>query len=1449
MKKQIIQQFILGILILAATTTSAHVIPVDEVSKNSIKIIENKGQWQSHILFRAQIPGGTLFITRNGFVYAMVEESKLHEMMHHQSEGTMKGHNYRVNFIGANSNTQVSKFQPSTEYYNFFIGNDPSKWASACKAYDKVVIHNLYNGIDLEIIALDSRIKTNFIVKPMADASQIQMQYEGLSSMQLEQGALNLQTTVASVKEMPPIAMQPALNNTKVEVAYAIHENIVSFNRGDYNPLFPLVIDPEIVFGTFSGSVADNFGFTATFDNSGNGYAGGTVYDVGFPVTMGAYQTTFLGGIGNDPPARDCGILKFSANGRNLLYCTYLGGSSNEQPHSIICAPNGELIIMGTTLSTNFPTTLNAYDRTQNGLYDIFVTRLSANGSAIVGSTFYGGTKNDGINGTASVGAYNQIAAPLKYNFGDQFRGEVNLDRFGNIVIVSSTQSNTADLFPIMNGFQNIFGGGTQDGCIARFNSNLSSLQFSSYLGGSGHDAVYGVSVDVFNNYVIAGGTNSSNITPTYSNFSYRGGIDAFVGRVSSGGNVLQRFLYVGTSNYDQAYFSQIDEDGKIYITGQTEGNNFPAIGNVFRVPGAKHFISIFNSNLDSMTISTTFGKTGSSKPSLAPSAFLVDICGRIYFSGWGGETNQMSQDDLGNTFNLPVTSDAFQKTTDGSDFYLSVFAPGMESLRYATYIGDLNNNDHVDGGTSRFDRNGIVYQSVCAGCGGSSGFPTTTGAWSTINKGLRPGSTAGGCNNALFKMDLNVSAFPPKMIDTLLTIIAGDSISYSAIIEDQDGDVIETNWQGNMLGAGPNSTTVNFIKQPGKNTLLIRWRSTCANVGDTLTLWVTSYDNGCPVIRYDTSWLKIAVVAPAIPPSPYPECLTYIDDSTTQIKWQSLSGPDARQIRIYKKNNSNSYQLFDSITQISTRFYIDTTAFDHYKINYCYYLSTVNKCGIESLPSRSICSMYPEDTATSSAFIFTKDTTIFVIASDTLLYQTIVYNVLPNDSVQMQMSGNLNVTNRIIAQTIQDKTGSSTYDLSWVSKCEDIDRKDTLFVNLFIKDNQCPTPRYANAVIKIVVIPPPSDTGIGLRCVRNINQNEVSVGWNASQPGKYFSHWVLIRKNPDGTIIELDKVYSTDSFTRIDNAPQHEKLNYCYATYSVNICGVLGDTSEWSCSVKKSNDFPEKIRIYTVTVEENQYLAIYWQQTTQENFDSYRLYKREQKASGDFDRIAQINDRNKVDFADENVNVSQQVYCYQIRPVNNCGLEAIDNDEACSILLKGESMPFSNLMTWTTYDYWKNGVSEYNIEKSEPGISPFSVTKTNASTKKWVDNNLNYDNGLYYYTVIANENDKINPYSSRSNSIELIQSPILYVPNAFTPNADATNDDWRPKPVFVKDYELKIYNRYGQLIFSTNQKYDFFKGKDLGESASTDAYVYLITYSGWDGSTHSRKGTVTILK
>src|SRR5262249_4318269 len=146
---------------------------------------------------------------------------------------------------------------------------------------------------------------------------------------------------------------------------------------------------------------------------------------------------------------------------------------------------------------------------------------------------------------------------------------------------------------------------------------------------------------------------------------------------------------------------------------------------------------------------STVFG-SGSSDINLSPSAFLVDLCGRVYVSGWGGDANNWYNNGSGNTVGMPLTSDAYQKTTNGSNFYLIILAKDMKTLVYATYFGGLNSQseEHVDGGTSRFDRNGIVYQSVCGGCGGFSDFPTTVGAWSRKNLGVRAfDKFEGGCN------------------------------------------------------------------------------------------------------------------------------------------------------------------------------------------------------------------------------------------------------------------------------------------------------------------------------------------------------------------------------------------------------------------------------------------------------------------------------------------------------------------------------------------------------------------------------------------------------------------------------------------------------------------------------------------------------------------------------
>jgi gliding motility-associated-like protein len=143
---------------------------------------------------------------------------------------------------------------------------------------------------------------------------------------------------------------------------------------------------------------------------------------------------------------------------------------------------------------------------------------------------------------------------------------------------------------------------------------------------------------------------------------------------------------------------------------------------------------------------------SGSGIPDISLTAFLVNECGNIFLSGWGGAINsRVSKYVGGNTLNMPVTGDAFQKVSDGSDFYLMVLEKDAERLLYATYLGAMNPNsgEHVDGGTSRFDKRGIVYHAICA-CRDNSQFPTTPGVWSNVNR------SESGCNNGVFKFDLS---------------------------------------------------------------------------------------------------------------------------------------------------------------------------------------------------------------------------------------------------------------------------------------------------------------------------------------------------------------------------------------------------------------------------------------------------------------------------------------------------------------------------------------------------------------------------------------------------------------------------------------------------------------------------------------------------------------------
>ena len=208
-----------------------------------------------------------------------------------------------------------------------------------------------------------SSVKYDFILAPYADHTQIVLEYSGAEQLTLENGRLIVRTSVGEVIEQKPIAFQ-WIDGKKIAVAceYLLEGNQLSFCFPlGYDPCYELTIDPLLIFSTYSGSVADNWGSTATPAENGNLYSAGVTSHVNaggsFPATPGAFQTTY-GGL------YDIGILKYDSAGKRLLYATYLGGDNSESPHSLVVNAKNELIVLGTTSSFNFPTSVNAIDRT-----------------------------------------------------------------------------------------------------------------------------------------------------------------------------------------------------------------------------------------------------------------------------------------------------------------------------------------------------------------------------------------------------------------------------------------------------------------------------------------------------------------------------------------------------------------------------------------------------------------------------------------------------------------------------------------------------------------------------------------------------------------------------------------------------------------------------------------------------------------------------------------------------------------------------------------------------------------------------------------------------------------------------------------------------------------------------------------------------------------------------
>lgn len=792
------------------------IAPLASFAQGKIDFEENHTQYPSQVKYKAGIGEGiTLFMENDCFTYVKYDPAQLeaiHDNSHQdelhdtRKEGVVDLHSFRMKFKGSNPSPIVSAMNPRPYYSNYFLGSDQSKWSSNVASYNEVFYTGLYNGINLSAYSINNQFKYDFIVAPGASPAVIKMEFISTGGIEIQNNMLIIHLSTGDIVEQIPYSYQ-VINNVKHVVAceYFIESDgrTVSFKfPNGYNQNFPLTIDPVLVAATYSGAPQSTttYGHCATYDPSGNIYTGGECFNTGYPTQAGSYQTTFGGNV-------DIAVAKLDPNGSLLLWSTYLGGSGREIPNSLFAVASGDLYVLGATNSTNYPTSAGCFDNTYNGASsgaddDIVVSHVSANGSVLTGSTYVGGSANDG-------GGWGM---PWSMNGHDGMRGEIVVDGAGNAWIASFSESPN---FPTSAGCYDNTLGGTWDGVVFRLNPTCTLLGWSTYIGGSAADGAYALRVTGSGEAFCTGVTCSSDFPATVGTYdgTFNGGLsDGFVARFDATGSALVSATYFGTTGDEICYFMDMDGSGSPYVYGTTTGA-MPVTAGVYSNAGACNFVTKFDPFLFSLSFSTVFGSGTTSY--LEPEAFMVDSCENIYCSGFNSQST------------YPVTANALyptQASASGGSAYFIVLSKNALQLVFGSFYYGW----HVDGGTSRFDPSGAIYQGICIGGGGA---PTPAWAW-------KDNVNAPGWDMFVVKIDFQTAG-----VNAVAQAAPNDSICENTPVSfTNTSNGFQYYWDfGDGSPIDTNASPTHTYGPPGTyNVMLIAVDSNSCNVADTIYLTIT---------------------------------------------------------------------------------------------------------------------------------------------------------------------------------------------------------------------------------------------------------------------------------------------------------------------------------------------------------------------------------------------------------------------------------------------------------------------------------------------------------------------------------------------------------------------------------------------------------------------------------
>ena len=642
----------------------------------------------------------------------------------------MTGGVLRMKLRNANVAAKITGTDELAGTSNYFIGNDPTKWRTNVPTYAKVKYEGIYSGIDLVYYGNQRQLEYDFIVAPGADPHRIAFDIRGAKRIQRDaHGELVLNVADGEIRWHKPVVYQEKDGARQLVAARYVltATNRVGFELAKYDTSRLLYIDP-LIYSTYLGGSGGESGSGIAVDSAGNAYVTGYTQSTDFP-TKNPLQPAYAGG------TDDVFVAKINPTGSALVYSTYLGGSGDDLGSAVAVDSAGNAYVTGVTQSSDFPTK-NPLQATNGGgpgcstCQDAFVTKINPEGSALVYSTYLGGSNQDiGVGiavdgaGNAYVGGDTESADfPITpgalqtdcnrgsgcFPNGDAFMakidpsgsalvystflggskqeivGRIAVDTAGNAYVIGTTASTD---FPTVNAVQPAYGGGLDDAFVSKLNPTGSALVYSTYLGGGDVDIGLSIAVDSAGSTYVTGYTYSTNF-PTKNPLqpSNAGHGDAFVTKFNAAGSALVYSTYLGGKNQDNAYGIAVDSAGNAYITGLTASSTFPIKGSLQKFAGNQDaFVSKLNPAGSALVYSTYLG--GSEFEGGV--GIAVDSTDNAYVTGGTDSTN------------FPVTPGAFQTVCGGSPtqcldfgdaFVAKIFIPAVtttalsSSLNPSTY-------------------------------------------------------------------------------------------------------------------------------------------------------------------------------------------------------------------------------------------------------------------------------------------------------------------------------------------------------------------------------------------------------------------------------------------------------------------------------------------------------------------------------------------------------------------------------------------------------------------------------------------------------------------------------------------------------------------------------------------------------------------------------------------